>query len=66
MAAAAQEARVTQQLLEETLTCMTPAIAHEDNTGAMFLAKNQQVMDNEQNKFRFEHILSETYGVKDT
>jgi hypothetical protein len=43
MAAAAQEARFAQQLPEETLTCMTPAITCEDNAGATFLVKNQQV-----------------------
>jgi hypothetical protein len=43
MATAAQEVRFTQQLLEEVMSCMLLAIIYEDNTGAIFLVKNQQV-----------------------
>jgi hypothetical protein len=43
IATAAQEVRFTQQLLEEVMMCVTPAIIYEDNTGAIFLVKNQQV-----------------------
>jgi hypothetical protein len=44
IAAAAQEVRFARQLPVETLTCITPAaIACEDNAGATFLVKNQQV-----------------------
>jgi hypothetical protein len=43
IATAAQEVRCTQQLLEEVMMHVTPAIIYEDNTGAIFLVKNQQV-----------------------
>jgi hypothetical protein len=32
-----------QQLLEEIAECKTPGIILEDNMGAIFLVKNQQV-----------------------
>jgi hypothetical protein len=43
IATAAQEVGFTQQLLEEIMSCVLPAIIYEDNTGAIFLVKNQQV-----------------------
>jgi hypothetical protein len=59
MAAAAQEVRFTQQLLEEILTCVTPAIIYEDNTGAIFLVKNQQVGQ------RTKHISIRAHFIRD-
>jgi hypothetical protein len=59
IAAAAQEARFTQQLLEETLTCITPAITCKDNAGAMCLVKNQQV--GQQTK----HISIQEHFIRD-
>jgi hypothetical protein len=40
---ASQELRFTQMLLAEIATCEYPAIMYEDNTGCIFLIKNQQV-----------------------
>jgi hypothetical protein len=43
IATAAQEVWYTQQLLDEIMSCVLPAIIYEDNTRAIFLVKNQQV-----------------------
>jgi hypothetical protein len=59
IAAAAQEVRFTQQLLEEILMCIKPAIIYEDNTGAIFLVKNQQVGQ------RTKHISIRAHFIRD-
>jgi hypothetical protein len=43
LAAGATQVKFVQQLLEEIAECITPGIILEDNTGAIFLVKNQQV-----------------------
>jgi hypothetical protein len=43
IATAAQEVRFTQQLLEEIMSCVLPAIIYKDNTGTTFLVKNQHI-----------------------
>jgi hypothetical protein len=57
IAMAAQEARLAQRSPEEKTTCVKPAMTHKDNAGAMFLVKNQQVRQREQNMFQLAHIL---------
>jgi hypothetical protein len=59
IATAAQEVRFTQQLLEEIITCVKPAIIYEDNTGAIFLVKNQQVGQ------RTKHISIRAHFIRD-
>jgi hypothetical protein len=59
IATAAQEVRFTQQLLEEIITCIKPAIIYEDNTGAIFLVKNQQVGQ------RTKHISIRAHFIRD-
>jgi hypothetical protein len=43
LASRATQVKFVQQLLEEIAECITPGIILEDNTGAIFLVKNQQV-----------------------
>jgi hypothetical protein len=44
LASGATQVKFVQQLLEETAECKTPGILIlEDNRGAIFLVKNQQV-----------------------
>jgi hypothetical protein len=43
LASGAQEVKFVQMLLNEVLKCTTPGILMEDNTGAIYLVKNQQV-----------------------
>ncbi len=43
LASGATQVKFVQQLLEEIAECKTPGIILEDNTGAIFLVKNQQV-----------------------
>jgi hypothetical protein len=43
LAAGATQVKFVQQLLQEIADCETPGIILEDNTGAIFLVKNQQV-----------------------
>jgi hypothetical protein len=43
LASGATQVKFVQQLLEEIAECKTPGIIMEDNTGAIFLVKNQQV-----------------------
>jgi hypothetical protein len=43
LATGACECKFIQQLLEEIAFCTTPGILLEDNTGAIYLVKNQQV-----------------------
>jgi hypothetical protein len=59
IATAAQEVRFTQQLLGEIMTCINPAIIYEDNTGAIFLVKNQQVGQ------RTKHISIRAHFIRD-
>jgi hypothetical protein len=59
IASAAQEVRFTQQLLGEIMTCVNPAIIYEDNTGAIFLVKNQQVGQ------RTKHISIRAHFIRD-
>jgi hypothetical protein len=59
MTTVAQEVRFTQQLLEEIMSCVLPAIIYEDNTGAIFLVKNQQVGQ------RTEHISIRAHFIRD-
>ncbi len=59
LATAAQEVRFTQQLLEEIMSCVHPAIIYEDNTGAIFLVKNQQVGQ------RTKHISIRAHFMRD-
>jgi hypothetical protein len=59
MATAAQEVRFTQQLLEEVMSCVLPAIIYEDNTGTIFLVKNQQVGQ------RTKHISIRAHFIRD-
>ena len=59
IATAAQEVRFTQQLLEEIMTCVNPAIIYEDNAGAIFLVKNQQVGQ------RTKHISIRAHFIRD-
>jgi hypothetical protein len=59
IATAAQEVRFTQQLLEEIMMCVIPAIIYEDNTGAIFLVKNQQVGQ------RTKHISIRAHFIRD-
>jgi hypothetical protein len=59
IATAAQEVRFTQQLLEEIMSCVLPAIIYEDNTGAIFLVKNQQVGQ------RTKHISIRAHFIRD-
>jgi hypothetical protein len=59
IATAAQEVRFTQQLLGEIMTCVNPAIIYEDNTGAIYLVKNQQVGQ------RTKHISIRAHFIRD-
>jgi uncharacterized protein (DUF849 family) len=43
MASGACEVKFLQQLLHEIKFCMMPGILLEDNTGAIYLVRNQQV-----------------------
>jgi hypothetical protein len=43
LASGATQVTFVLQLLEEIVECKTPGIILEDNTGAIFLVKNQQV-----------------------
>jgi hypothetical protein len=43
LASGATQVKFVQQLLQEIADCTTPGIILEDNTGAIFLVKNQQV-----------------------
>jgi hypothetical protein len=43
LASGATQVKFVQQLLEEITDCTTSGIILEDNTGAIFLVKNQQV-----------------------
>jgi hypothetical protein len=56
---AAQEVRFTHQLLEQIMSCVLPAIIYEDNTGATFLVKNQQVGQ------RKKHISIRAHFIRD-
>jgi hypothetical protein len=50
LASGATQVKFVQQLLEEIADCTTPGIILEDNTGAIFLVKNRQVV------IRIKHI----------
>jgi hypothetical protein len=43
LASGATQVKFVQQLLKEIAECPTPGIILEDNTGEIFLVKNQQV-----------------------
>jgi hypothetical protein len=66
LASGATEVKFVQQLLEEIAECNTPGIIMEDNTGAIFLVKNQQVSSRTKHidvRFHFIREMRERGGV---
>ena len=65
MAMGLQEILFTQMLLKEVAYCVDPAVILEDNTGAIFLVKNQQVGARTKHIAVRYHFLREHYENKD-
>jgi hypothetical protein len=59
LASGATQVKFVQQLLEEIVEYNTPGIILEDNTGAIFLVKNQQVGS------RTKHIVIQFHYIRE-
>ncbi len=64
LASGAQEVKFVQMLLNEVLQCTTPGILMEDNTGAIYLVKNQQISARTKHIDIRWHFIRELYDRK--
>jgi hypothetical protein len=64
LASGAQEVKFVQMLLNEVLVCTMPGILMEDNTGAIYLVKNQQVSARTKHIDIRWHFIRELYEKK--
>ncbi len=65
LALGAMQVKFVQQLLEEIAECKTPGRILKDNTGAIFLVKNQQVGRRTKHIQTYDTITSERWGNKE-